>query len=111
MEEHVSPVIRRSLSNVNGDLKKAVRFGDHFLKILEFFVSHSDALINSLWNWVSLVSKGEYLVLYIVGNLIPLGFRISLLEGLKVSLKRVIALQRRVSVLGTLIFSDDIHHK
>ena len=44
MEEHVSPVIRRSLSNVTGDLKKAVRFGDHFLKILEFFVSRSDVL-------------------------------------------------------------------
>ena len=44
MEGYVSPVIRRSLSNVTADLKKAVRFGDHFLKILEFFVSRSDVL-------------------------------------------------------------------
>ena len=65
----------------------------------------------SPWDWVNLVSKGGYLVLYIVGKLIPLGFRISMLEGLKVSFKRVIALHRRVSVLGTLIFSDNIHHK
>ena len=36
MEEYVSQVIRRSLSNVPGNLKKAVRFGDYFLKILEF---------------------------------------------------------------------------
>ena len=49
-------------------------------------------------------------MLYIVGKLFPLGFRISILEGLKVSFKRVIALHRRVSVLGTLIFSDNIHH-
>ena len=35
MGEYVSPVIRRSLSNVNGNLKKAVRFGGYFLKILE----------------------------------------------------------------------------
>ena len=63
------------------------------------------------WDWVNLVSKGGHLVLYIVGKLIPLGFRISILEGLKVSFKRVIALHRRVSVLGTLIFSDNILHK
>ena len=44
LKEHVSPVIRRSLSNVNGDLKKAVRFGGQFLKILDFFVSRSDVL-------------------------------------------------------------------
>ena len=44
LEQHKSPVIRRSLSNVTGDLKKAVRFGDHVFKILEFFVSHSDVL-------------------------------------------------------------------
>ena len=44
MEENVSPVMRRSLSNITGDLKKAVRFEDHFLKILEFFVSRSDVL-------------------------------------------------------------------
>ena len=65
----------------------------------------------SPWDWVNLVSKGGHLVLYIVGKLIPLGFRISMLEGLKVSFKRVIALHRKVSVLGTLIFSDGIHHK
>ena len=39
MEEHVS-----SLSNVTGDLKKAVCFGEHVFKILEFFVSRSDVL-------------------------------------------------------------------
>ena len=44
MEEHVSPVIPRSLLNVTGNLKKVVRFGENFLKILEFFVSRSDAL-------------------------------------------------------------------
>ena len=44
MEENVSPVIRRSLLNVTGDLKKAVRLGDHFLKILEFFDSRRDVL-------------------------------------------------------------------
>ena len=65
----------------------------------------------SPWNWVNFVSKGGHLVLCIVGKLIPLGFRISMLEGLKVSFKRVIALRRRVSVLGTLMFSDDMHHK
>ena len=36
MGEYVSQVIRRSLSNVTGNLKKAVHFGDCFLKILEF---------------------------------------------------------------------------
>ena len=53
MEEHVSPVIRRSLLNVTGDLKKAIRFEDPFLKILEFFVSRSD-IVNSKFgqkNW------------------------------------------------------------
>ena len=65
----------------------------------------------SPWDWVNLVSKGGYLVLYIVGKLIPLDFRISMSDGLKVSFKKVFALYRRVSVLGTLIFSDDIHHK
>ena len=44
LEEHVSPVIPRSLLNVTGNLKKVVCFGEHFLKILEFLVSHSDAL-------------------------------------------------------------------
>ena len=34
--EYVSPVIRRSSSNVTGNLKKAVGFEDYFLKILEF---------------------------------------------------------------------------
>ena len=42
MEEYVSPVIRRLLSNVTGNLKKAVGFGDYFLKISEFFKSQSD---------------------------------------------------------------------
>ena len=69
-----------------------------------------DVIKSSPWDWVNLVSKVGHLVLYIVGKLIPLGFRISMLEGLKVSFKRVIALHRRVSVLGTLIFSDNIHH-
>ena len=62
--------------------------------------------IGSIW-----YQKGGHLVLYIAGKLIPLGFRISVLEGLKVSFTRVIALHHRVSVLGTLIFSDDLHHK
>ena len=66
---------------------------------------------NSLWEWINLVSNGGSLVLYIVGKLIPLGLRISMSDGLKVSFKKVFALHRRVSVLGTLIFSDDIHHK
>ena len=44
MEENVSPVMRRSLSNVTGDLKKVVHFGDLFLKILELFVSRSGVL-------------------------------------------------------------------
>ena len=35
MEEYVSPVIRRLLSNVTGNLKKAVGSGDYFLKISE----------------------------------------------------------------------------
>ena len=65
---------------------------------------------NSLWEWINLVSNGGSLVLYIVGKLIPLGLRISMLDDLKVSFKRVIALHRRVSVLGSLIFSDDIHN-
>ena len=39
LEEYVSQVIRRSLSNITGNLKKAVHFGDYFLKILDFFVS------------------------------------------------------------------------
>ena len=65
---------------------------------------------NSLWEWINLVSNGGSLVLYIVGKLIPLDLRISMLEDLKVSFKRVIALHRRVSVLGSLIFSDDIHN-
>ena len=42
MGEYVSPVIRRLLSNVTGNLKKAVGFGDYFLKISEFFKSQSD---------------------------------------------------------------------
>ena len=44
--------MRRSLSNVTVDLKKAVPFGDHFLKIFEFFVSRSDVLnSNSVRNF------------------------------------------------------------
>ena len=34
--EYVSPVTRRSSSNVTGNLKKAVGLEDYFLKILEF---------------------------------------------------------------------------
>ena len=34
LEVYVSLVIRRSLSNVIRNLKKAIRFGDYFLKIL-----------------------------------------------------------------------------
>ena len=34
---------------------------------------------NSPWDWFDLVSKGGHLVLYIVGKLISLGFRISIL--------------------------------
>ena len=64
----------------------------------------------SPWDWVNLVSKEGHLVLYIVGKLIPLGFRLSMLEGLKVSFNRVTAFYRRVSVLGTLTFSVNIHH-
>ena len=35
--EYVSQVIRRTLSNIAGNSKKAVWSGDYFLKILEFF--------------------------------------------------------------------------
>ena len=57
----MSPVIRRSISNVTTDLKKAVCFGDHFLKILKFFVSLSDVL-----NSKSL-RKVETCILYVNG--------------------------------------------
>ena len=69
-----------------------------------------ETFIYITWDWVDLVSKGGHLVLYIIGKLIPLVFIITMLEGIKVSFKRVIALHRRVYVLGTLIFSDNIHH-
>ena len=37
---------KKVITNVTGDLNKAVRFGYHVFKILEFFVSHSD-VVNS----------------------------------------------------------------
>ena len=49
MGEYVSPVIRRLLSNVTGNLKKAVGFGDYFPKISEFL----SLVVTSLsQNWV-----------------------------------------------------------
>ena len=61
MEEYVSQVIRRSLSNVTGNLKKAVCFGDYFLKILEFL----SLVVTSLSQ--NFVRKVQTLILFVNG--------------------------------------------
>ena len=46
---------KKIITNVTGDLKKAVRFGYHVFKILEYFVSRSDVLNSKFgekdWNF------------------------------------------------------------
>ena len=61
MEEYVSQIIRGSLLNVTGNLKKAVCFGDYFLKILEFL----SLVVTSLSQ--NLVRKVQTCILFVSG--------------------------------------------
>ena len=63
MGEYVSPVIRRSLSNVTGNLKKTVRLGDYFLNtfILEFLFANGYKKNTSQYLYNKIVKKEKFL--------------------------------------------------
>ena len=63
MGEYVSPVIRRSLSNVTGNLKKTVRPGDYFLNtfILEFLFANGYKKNTSQYLYNKIVKNEKFL--------------------------------------------------